>query len=309
MTISKKLLALLVVPALAACSQVSTQSDESGLHYAAGSFTSTKFKNCVSSGTRNFDGPGDLHYTYPAGQRSYEFDNTKAADAPPIRVVSKDNVEMTISGVINFNLNTSCSPITDKLPNGGIKKWPGGMLQKFHETVGLKYKAYNDGNDQTSKGWRDGLSVYFYPPLRNSMNSVAQTNSWLDLYNNPSLKQKIEDQVATTLPLAVKAQAGDDYFTNITVTLQKPEAPEALVTSLQNRQKAVSDLAAAEAQKLTNQAIADAERPLIELYGPQGYLIKKALDSGKITGLYPVPTGVGVTVPVPSAAPSTTPTK
>nr|BFE87927.1 hypothetical protein GCM10020093_105280 [Planobispora longispora] len=111
---------------LSACSRVSTQPDEIILHYAGGVFEPIEFERCVNpSSGATLLGPGDTAYSYPFGQRTFDFSGAEDAESKPLTVVSKDNVEMKVSGVATFTLNTECK-----------------TLQQFHEKIGLKFRAY-----------------------------------------------------------------------------------------------------------------------------------------------------------------------
>lgn len=78
-----------------------TAPDQVALHYHAGPLSATKFANCI--------GPSDKHFNYPAGQRTFEFQQgSVTSDSGPMKVLMKDNVEITVSGVARFNLDSGC---------------------------------------------------------------------------------------------------------------------------------------------------------------------------------------------------------
>jgi len=86
---------------------VSTGPDQVALHYRDGAFTPRRFKDCVSSSTRAWDGPGDKHYSYPKSQRNYVFG--EGGDRPMVTFVSKDGIEMSVDGVDAFLLNPTAT--------------------------------------------------------------------------------------------------------------------------------------------------------------------------------------------------------
>ena len=268
---------------LSGCSVASIEPDQAGLHYKGGSFTSTHFANCIDPGSRAFDGPGDKHFAYPAGQRTFDFSGVKGADSPPIVVSTHDNIEMKVLGVVTFNLDQKCE-----------------MLKKFHEQIGLKYAAYTDGEkDGTSDGWDRMLNVYLGQPLQRAMNEATQATDWKSLYNDSATKGKWEAKVAKLLPTYVAQQAGEDYFVNFKVTIQKPEPPAEIVKGLQAKQAA--DLQN-QAQEAKNQQVVtelDSIQELVKVLGVDGYLTYKAIQDGRVS-VMPIPQGAGVNLNPPA---------
>ncbi|HSX33147.1 MAG TPA: SPFH domain-containing protein [Candidatus Saccharimonadales bacterium] len=288
---------LALVIGTAACTTVSTAPDQVALHYQAGSFTATKYSDCVRPSTKNYNGPGDLSYWYPTGQRTFDFTGGKDAESQPITVVSSDNQELQVSGLLTFNLDTSCEP------NGGI-------LRKFHENIGLKFQAYMDPDDTTSAGWDRMLRVYMGQPLRKMLNSAAQQYTWLALYNDPATRVKFEQEVNAQLADQIKATTGGtDYFQNFALTLQKPEPNPALVAALANVQVQVTNGKAIDQQNQNIAAALSGIKQLTSVLGPYGYILYQTLQncmSGKeVSGcptFLPVPTGANVNIPgLPSA--------
>src|SRR5438128_2101453 len=129
--------------ALSACSTISTESDQVALSYNKGSFSSKTFDKCIAASNREVDGPSDQHFVYPTSQRVYDATGSKSSDAPAFTVVSSDNAELRQPVTITFTLNTDCTPIT---VDG--KKYPGGILQLFHERLGNRYAAYWNADDE-----------------------------------------------------------------------------------------------------------------------------------------------------------------
>lgn len=253
---------VLGVGLVAGCSTISTEPDQRGLHYEAGPWSDTTFENCVNPGTRNVDGPGDDHYRYPAGQRTYDFSGGNGAESGPIEIVSKDNLAMKVRGVMTFELNGNCQ-----------------MLKKFHEQIGLKYHANVDDNEN---GWDKMLAVYLKQPLARAMNQVSKQFNWADLYSNPKTKRQWEEAVIKALPTYVRNQAGDDYFVKIGLTLQQPNPPAKVVSALTDAQEAVQQAKAAEQQNKKIDIQAKGIKDLVKVLGPQGYVLYKAIEDGRI---------------------------
>jgi len=225
----KKWLALLGLLVVTGCSSVSNGPDEAALHYEDGPFSNKKFHNCVDPSDREYDGPGDQFYKYPTSQRNLDFSKDKGADAGPITFVSKDGIEMSVTGVLNFRLETSCKPVTV-----AGKKYDGGVLQFFHELIGNRYDAYNDDDDQTSDGWVKVLRIYMYKPLDTAIDRAGQQFTYQQLYNDASVKAQWEQSVLEQLPGLVDRQTDGDveFFKDYALTLQKPNPPQAIKDAL-----------------------------------------------------------------------------
>lgn len=262
---------------LAGCSTVSTGPDQVSLHYAAGALSSTEFKDCVATGTRAWDGPGDAHYTYPAGQRTFAFGEGDGQDSGPFTVAA-GNVELTVSGVARFSLNTDCE-----------------TLRKFHEQIGSKFGAF----DNSGPGWNKMIATYVLQPLQRAIGDATQGTDWVALYNDPAAKAAWEKRVNELLPQYVKQTSGGDYFKDFSLTLQKPKLPDALRDALQAQEQAIRNQ---QTQVETNRTL-ELERQgiqaMVELLGPEGYNTYMALKDGRITFM-PIPQGGSVIAQVPA---------
>jgi hypothetical protein len=267
------------------CSGVSTQPDQVALHYEAGPLSDTTFADCVEQGTRAWDGYGDKHYSYPAGQRTFSFADGDGQDSGPFTVPA-GNVPLILSGVARFSLNTDCD-----------------TLREFHEQIGLKFKAYSDdGEDATSDGWRTMIATYVQAPLQRAMNDATQGADWTALYNDPTAKAAWEARVAELLPTYVEQVSGGDYFVDFQLTLQKPKLPDALTAALQAQEEAIAQNKAQEQRNVQVQSELESIRALVAVLGPDGYNTYQALKDGRIT-FYPLPQGSGLVLPPTTATP------
>lgn len=262
--------------ALSGCSSVSTGPDQVALHYEGGSFSSKKFHNCVDTSTRDYDGPGDQHYSYPASQRNFVFAGSGEVDGQSIQFVTRDGIEMKVDGVANFLLDTNCQ-----------------VLRQFHELIGNRYSAYMDG-DNTSDGWRRMLNVYIYRPLDTSIDRAAQGYTYQELYLDPAKKAAWEQDVLDQLPGLVDRQTDGEvgFFRNFAITLQKPEPPGSIKRALveqqaqvakANARKAQADAEVAQAQAETTVAQERAKQRQAEIAGYGGieaYLKAQAIAKG-----------------------------
>lgn len=272
---------------LAGCTGVSTNPDEVGLTYNAGPISDTEFDKCVNPSTREWDGPSDRHFTYPFGQRTYVFADEES-DSGPIRVVTKDNVTMTVSGVATFALNTKCE-----------------VLRNFHERIGIKYRAWME-DGQTGDGWLNMLNTYLKQPLDKAMDAVSKEYGYKQLYSDPKVKEEWEAKVSALAAQFIKDQAGANFFCQPSyagtgkcgepvLTLQAPVPPENIQNALTAEQEAVAQN---EAQKQRNQRVRtelESIKELVDVLGPEGYVLYKAVQEGKVS-VVPVPNGTGLTI-------------
>jgi hypothetical protein len=276
------------VTGLVGCTSINTQPDQAGLTYNAGPLSNTAFDSCVGPSTRNWDGPGDEHYTYPFGQRTYDFSGGEGSDSEPISVVTKDNVTMSVSGVATFALNTECE-----------------TLRQFHERIGIKFQAWME-DGQTSTGWINMLNVYLKQPLEKAMDAVSKKYGYKELYSDPAVKEVWEDEVGKLASQFIRDQSGANFFCrpsyegagpcgNPVVTLQSPVPPENIRAALTAEQEAVAQNNAQKQRNATVRTQLESIRELVEVLGPEGYVLYKAIEDGKVS-VVPVPNGSGINI-------------
>ncbi len=234
---------------LSACSGMNTGPDQAGLHYSGGPLSSTEFLNCVDPGSREVDGPFDAHFAYPFGQRTFDFTGNEGSDSGGITVVSNDEVTMTVPGIATFALNTNCD-----------------TLRQFHERIGLKYQSW------TEDGWTRTLNTYVKQPLDKALDAASKQYGYKELYTDPEVKEKWEEEVARLAAIYVKDQAGALFFCNpnytgtgdcgqFSLTIQAPQPPQTVRDALSAQQEAVAqgEAAVARAKAEGDAAVAQAE--------------------------------------------------
>lgn len=263
-----------LIPAIAAvailataCSSVSTEPDEAGLVYDAGALSSTTFQECVKPGNLTWNGPGDQGFRYPAGQRTFDFSDDLGAESKPLTVVSKDQL----------TLNTTCD-----------------ALRKFHEQIGLKYKADID-RDDNGASWAQLLRFYLGKALDQAMDTEARKHEWLQLATDPATKAQWQDAVEAQFKANVATLAGGDYFQGLTLQTNQPQPPASVQKALEDTQKAIQEN---RAQKEKNEQVTtelQSIKELVGVLGPQGYVLYQALKDGRVT-IVPVPTGSAVNI-------------
>lgn len=253
------------------CTVASPATDENGILYDKGPLSSTTFQQCVTPGDRKFAGPFDASYTYPAGQRYFVFSQAEdGRDREPYQAPTKDAVTVGIEGQMRFELTGDCD-----------------LLRQFHEKIGLR----NAGDD----GWRTILRTYLDQPLNRAITEVTQQQEWKNLYADPKAKAQWEAEVMKLLPGYINQAAGGDYFTNISLTLQKPILPGDLTEALQAAQTAQQQEQAQASRNSQIDVELESIRKLVEVLGQDGYVAHEAVKSGKITVL-PIPAGTPLAV-------------
>lgn len=272
-------MAALAIAATACSASVNTEPDEASIVYRAAMGSATKFEKCIGPSSREGVSNSDNSWTYPSGQRTFDFTGGKESESAPLTVVSKDNIQLTVPGFSTFALNTSCD-----------------TLRQFHERIGLKFSAYfysTEQPDYSEAGWVKMLGVYFKQPLDRALDAASQEFGWKELYNDPAAKQKWEQRVGELAGQFITEAGGGQFFCapnytgkgecgQITLTLQKPQPPANLVEAL-----AASE--AAKAQNLAQQQIntkVDTElesmKKLVELLGPHDYVLWQAVNKGQV---------------------------
>lgn len=260
-----------------ACSSVSTAPDQVALHYEGGSLSSQVFKGCVPASTKEFNGPGDHHYVYPASQRQYDFTGGDNADAGRIKIATKDVIEMAVPGIVQFELNTDCK-----------------ALRQFHENYGNRQTAYFDDPAKPSKGWNQVLNQFIGKQIDATLDREALAYTWREIYADPAVKTKLEASVNESLQeLVDRAMDGKaQHFKILSVQIQKPEPPDALKEALASEQTKVAAARAAEAEAGAQVKTAQAQKALAEAEaakkqaeiagygGIEGYTRAKVAESG-----------------------------
>lgn len=276
------------VVATAACSSVDTAPNQTALHYKNGPFSSRVFEGCVPSSTLQYHKINDDYFYYPQGQRTLNF--APGGDLPPLTITSRDGQVMDVNAIVAFHLDTSCSPFTDQAG----KEWPGGMLQKFHETIASQDQGYaTDGGDEPGPGWDKLLNKYLAAPIERSVSNEALRFDWLALFTDTNAKSAWERDSVARIPQLIQAQTGEPYFRIDSILLQRPDPNQALKAGLADNQAA--RLRAATAQ--TDEEAATHFPGGVDAYARYQQLlaVNKAIAEGKVQ-IIPVPVGSPVIV-------------
>jgi regulator of protease activity HflC (stomatin/prohibitin superfamily) len=277
---NRKLVALGVVAAatLSSCASASTPPDMVALHYQGGTTQAKKFVDCLDPSKRSGFDPGDTFIGYPTRQVSFDATGGKDAEADPFKVVSKDNAELGVPATITFRLKSDCA-----------------TLRKMHETVGARYNAGFDPNDedgtgQSNAGWTNLLNYVIGKPLDTSLDRMAQQYRWRDLWNNPAVKTRLETEVNDSISDLVARQAGGDFFEDFSVLVQKPEPTQSglkeaialeqteVAKSQADKARAEADEARARAQVAVARAEAAKKQAEINGYRLKGMSAREAAE-------------------------------
>ncbi len=167
---------------------------------------------------------------------------------------------MTVSGVATFSLTADCT-----------------TLQKFHEQIGLKFRAYDDA------GWLKLIGVYIGQPLDRAMDAAAKEYGWKDLFSNPAIKQQWEQSVAKYAAQFIKEQGGAGFFGGFSVTLQQPLPPKGVRDALASAQQALEENAAQKNKNERAKTELESIKQLVDVLGPQGAVLWQAIKDGRVS--------------------------
>lgn len=262
----------IVLMGLTGCTVTNPNPDENGVLYDKGPIRDTEFNTCVNPGEKKFSSLMDESFTYPAGQRYFVFSSAETGrDRPAYDAPTKDAVTVGVEGQMRFELTSDCE-----------------LLKQFHEKIGLRNKG--------DEGWETILRTYLDQPLNRAITETTQGMEWQKLYADPAAKAKWEKEVMEKLDAYITQAAGGEYFTNISLTLQKPVLPEELTKALQAAQTAQQENIAQESRNKQIDTELLAIEKLVDILGPEAYVTYKAVQDGKIQVL-PIPAGANVAVP------------
>lgn len=268
------LLFLVLVPLLAgACGRAGSETNEIGLIYSGGITEDKVFKGILQPGsTWNSVGWGSKVYRYRIDQRSWIAGKGKVADTEPVIIVSEDDVQMAVEYQLYFKLNQDTK-----------------VIRQFHENLGVKTGAWK--ND----GWIEMLDTYFGPQIERALEAAALKHKWRDLYASEEARVALQTTTVEQVKGNIREVIGADYFCGpaytgpgsecgiFTMTVGKPfPTREDIIAAIESEQTAAAKTIA---QEQENQRIAkelESERTLVELYGPQGALLREAIKGGKV---------------------------
>ena len=203
------LVVIFVIAAFALNPFKKTPRELIGLSYGGGPFEGARFQQVVQPGSNLFfNGWGDPLFLYPVTQRNYiiskqaEEGDVGGSDFVP--APSADRIEVDYEVAVYFKLNLS-------------------KVQDFHETIGLKYRAWCDEGDETcSIGWERMLRDSFRQQIEFALQRESRRYPVADIYADQKTLVEIQSDVGTVLKENVNEILGDDYFCGPTYSLADP---------------------------------------------------------------------------------------
>lgn len=175
-----------------------TEADKIGLSYGGGLFEGRHFQGTVQPGSGlRFIGWYDKFFEYPTTQRNYIISRTEGEGdrgvPDAILAPSSDRVEVSFEVATFFKLNTN-------------------KIKEFHETIGLKYHAWED------KGWDNMLRDYFRQPIQTTLQEISRKYPVEKLYADGAVKAEIEATFGQQLKDTINRLVGGEFFCGPTFT-------------------------------------------------------------------------------------------
>jgi len=274
-------LAIVLIPLLAACGSISNDANEVSLRYGNGWIEDKSFKGVVDSGTNNSwqfgYGAGDDIYSYRTDQRTFRFAGSvdgynqerakdcdqREIDSPAVSFVTKDGLTMSIEGIVTFTLNTQ-----------GINEDEAGVLRQFHERIGIKTKAWK------CEGWTSVLNTYFGDPMEKALDTAGKDYNARDLYFSKEAQNEFATKAVETFEKLLTDIVGGNYFCgpkhrlggdcdDIALAVGRPVPPAGLSDAFAQVQieTELNTAAATRNERVRTEGIAD--QILIDLYGQE----------------------------------------
>ena len=197
------LIIVFLLPALIGIRKCDAQS--ACLSYGAGLLESNHFQGqfARSSGTR-LNGAFDQWFAYPISVRAYAISSVAGEQAgergvnaqnaeqsrdviPSIPATTRDRINVDWQLTVYFKLNTN-------------------LLRRFHEEIGLRFKAYED------RGWDLMLRQTLRKQLETSLAAVTRRYNVADVWGDEQTLRAIEQAVGSTLKEQINRALGGQYF-------------------------------------------------------------------------------------------------
>jgi hypothetical protein len=222
-------------------------------------------------------------------------------------------------------LGNAAAAVKDK-GSGGVKAKVIGSLVLAVIAIIVLFNIFNFADTDANKiGLHYGGGVVedkkfksIIPPGSTNKLIGPGDTSWAELYNNEAKKSAFQTAAATEFTRLLPAAVGGDYFCgpsytgnnacgDLSFTVQKPTPlDKGIIDGLEAKQRA--ELAKATQEQKNQQVNVELQsvKQQVAMLGAQGYLLKTAIESGKIQFMV-IPQNGNVSIPVPTTAQTTQP--
>lgn len=252
------------------------EGGEMGVTRNGGPFDDRQIRQVVPNGAgKTWTGwASDTHF-YPASdqQRVYKFDDTNDADAEPVKVPTRDGVQVRLTGT--FYINTAFENT----------KQGTALIKAFDTSFGTRGFGSEDLKPYDEGGWSAFLNSILQPVIDSNIREVMAEFDCKQLVsscalvqrggeqvsakdvagaNNKSNVTQIQDRINANLAEEITAKLGKPYFRNIKFSLGPVELP-GVQHAIDDAQSAFA--AVSKAQAKVQQARADREANAIKQKG------------------------------------------